>query len=324
MTRWRTSTSTPRAAVVPAPIVTGFPDRQLPAWQVRLVKLARRARQRIRWLLRIRRGVMVNGLWYKETSAIPLSKALLPPPGGPGFKEYRITFPDGTKQLVRATATDVFADLMGSVGLEHYYKVAHLLRPGMRVLEIGAGTGYRAAWLSLMVGPSGAVVAIGQKRELADYAQRRYPRPNIAFEVGSSQTLVGEIDGAFDCVFLSGVLEATDDSSGIVHELWRVLKPGGAMIAHLSIAEAGALGSGGDPRVEPKPAPEIKALEQMLQHASLVAAEAGATGTGREGGRSPIRISVVSEPGSVVGAVAGGGGGGGVLLVIAEKPDPLS
>ena len=34
------------------------------------------------------------------------------------------------------------------------------LRPGMRVLEIGAGTGYNAALLRYLVGAGGAVVSV--------------------------------------------------------------------------------------------------------------------------------------------------------------------
>lgn len=361
MSTWRTTTGVQRGRdgehAANASLFAGLPTRYLPAWRVRLVKNSRRMQQRVRWFFRIRRGVMVNGFWYKETSAIPLGKALLAPPRGPGFKEYRITYPDGVKQLVRVSVTDVFADLMGSVGLDQYYKVADLIRPGSRVLEVGAGTGYRAAWLSSMVGPSGAVVAIGQKRELAEYAQRRYPRPNIAFEVGSPQTLAGETDGAFDTVFVSGVLDLSEESATLAQELWRVLAAGGRMVVHLaSEPSAGAQGASGNatpkgglggegaesPRrpsgekgwgeTEQKPTPlpaAVRAFERILAGSSI---SLPATGTmGRSAGRDAPKgigdrpAGETGRPGAapVMGGTGGKGNGGRPInAVVVSEPGP--
>ena len=44
------------------------------------------------------------------------------------------------------------------------------LRPGHRVLEVGAGTGYNAALMSRIVGPAGAVTAVDIDEELVDLA----------------------------------------------------------------------------------------------------------------------------------------------------------
>jgi protein-L-isoaspartate(D-aspartate) O-methyltransferase len=46
------------------------------------------------------------------------------------------------------------------------------LRPGHRVLEIGAGTGYNAALMARIVGPAGAVVAVDIDPDLVESAAR--------------------------------------------------------------------------------------------------------------------------------------------------------
>jgi protein-L-isoaspartate(D-aspartate) O-methyltransferase len=47
------------------------------------------------------------------------------------------------------------------------------VRPGMRVLEIGAGTGYNAALLQHLVGPRGRVVTIDIDPEVVAWARER-------------------------------------------------------------------------------------------------------------------------------------------------------
>ena len=54
------------------------------------------------------------------------------------------------------------------------------VRPGDRVLEIGAGTGYNAALLSRIVGSTGAVTSVDIDAELIDSAARHLPRPESA------------------------------------------------------------------------------------------------------------------------------------------------
>jgi protein-L-isoaspartate(D-aspartate) O-methyltransferase len=64
------------------------------------------------------------------------------------------------------------------------------LAPGQRVLEIGAGTGYNAALMSRLVGPSGHVVSVDIDQDLVDQA-----RLNLA-NAGYPQVSVVRGDGA--------------------------------------------------------------------------------------------------------------------------------
>ncbi len=64
------------------------------------------------------------------------------------------------------------------------------LAPGQRVLEIGAGTGYNAALISHIVGPSGAVVSVDIEADLVDRA-----REHLA-SAGHPDVTVVAADGA--------------------------------------------------------------------------------------------------------------------------------
>jgi protein-L-isoaspartate(D-aspartate) O-methyltransferase len=71
------------------------------------------------------------------------------------------------------------------------------LRPGLRVLEIGAGTGYCAALIAEVVGPSGAVTTIDVDPDITDEAARNldasgYSRVTVTCADGA----LGDPDGA--------------------------------------------------------------------------------------------------------------------------------
>ena len=65
------------------------------------------------------------------------------------------------------------------------------LRVGMRVLEIGAGTGYNAALLGHLVGPSGRVVSVDIDDDIVEGARRHLE------DVGASNVAVALGDGGF-------------------------------------------------------------------------------------------------------------------------------
>ncbi len=54
------------------------------------------------------------------------------------------------------------------------------VRPGHRVLEIGAGTGYNAALMARMVGPTGSVTAVDIDQELIDSAERHLAAAGVS------------------------------------------------------------------------------------------------------------------------------------------------
>jgi protein-L-isoaspartate(D-aspartate) O-methyltransferase len=62
------------------------------------------------------------------------------------------------------------------------------LRPGLRVLEIGTGTGYQTAILAHLVGPEGEVFTIERFAALTDFARKRLE----ALEIRNVRYLVGD------------------------------------------------------------------------------------------------------------------------------------
>ena len=54
------------------------------------------------------------------------------------------------------------------------------LLPGMKVLEVGGGSGYHAAVMAVLVGPKGHIYSVERKPELVILARRNLEKANIA------------------------------------------------------------------------------------------------------------------------------------------------
>jgi SAM-dependent methyltransferase len=177
-------------------------------------------------LLGLRRTVTVEGTRYREVSPRSLRRAI----AAGGFKEYDVTFRGGESMRIRVTPQRQFMDLAGPGVLERFEPARPLLRPGMRIVILESGTGAAGAWAAGLAGSAGAVVALDRDAESIEYARRRYPVSNVAYEVGDIAALAGETGGAFHAALVMDALRADDDAAAIVRELWRVLAEGGALI----------------------------------------------------------------------------------------------
>lgn len=180
---------------------------------------------RIRHALGLRQSFRVSGVKYRECSSGSLRYSLSRK--GSGFKEFDASFSDGASMRIRCTLQRLYADLMRSPVLDLYKLPASHVRPGMRVLIPQGGTGFAGAWVGSLVAPSGAVVSLETDTESIEYAQHRYPLPNMSFEHGGIEALAGETDGAFDAVIAVETLARIDEERRYLTELWRLTRPGG-------------------------------------------------------------------------------------------------
>jgi protein-L-isoaspartate(D-aspartate) O-methyltransferase len=119
------------------------------------------------------------------------------------------------------------------------------VRPGDRVLEVGTGSGYNAALLSHLAGPSGSVTSIELDLEICERASRTLA------ELGYDRVRVLGGDGAagsdaapYDRVAITA---RCDD---IPSSWWDALRDGGRMVIPLRLPAAGEFAIGFERRGE--------------------------------------------------------------------------
>jgi arsenite methyltransferase len=104
------------------------------------------------------------------------------------------------------------------------------LRPGERVLDVGAGPGVLACQMGDAVGFSGAVRGVDISESFLALARRRgADRPQVVFGEGEATRLPFG-DGVFDVGVSTQVYEYVGDVDAALGELYRVLRPGGRAV----------------------------------------------------------------------------------------------
>jgi ubiquinone/menaquinone biosynthesis C-methylase UbiE len=103
------------------------------------------------------------------------------------------------------------------------------LSPGVRVLEVGCGTGDDARLLAALVGPDGRVVGIDASEAMIGVARARSSDSSLPVEFALGDVLALKFpDGAFDACRCERVLMHVDgDPARGIDEMARVTRPGG-------------------------------------------------------------------------------------------------
>ena len=100
-----------------------------------------------------------------------------------------------------------------------------LLNPqiGEKILDLGCGTGH----LTYKITTRGAkVIGIDNAPSMIEEAHRCYP--DIKFLVGDGVKI--ELKETFDAVFSNAALHWIKEPKKVIHNIWRVLKPGGRFV----------------------------------------------------------------------------------------------
>lgn len=109
------------------------------------------------------------------------------------------------------------------------------LHEGMKVADVGAGSGHYALAAAAIVGVTGRVYAIDVQEDvlkpLRDEAAARGLK-NVETVWGDIERAGGTLlkDKALDAVIFSNVLFQMDDAKAAVAEMKRILKPGGKLL----------------------------------------------------------------------------------------------
>jgi arsenite methyltransferase len=111
---------------------------------------------------------------------------------------------------------------------------------GMKILDLGCGSGRDCYVLSNLVGENGSVVGVDMTLEQIEVAQKHidyhtqkygYKKPNVTFKHGFIEKLheLDLPDNTFDIIISNCVINLSPDKESVLKEAYRVLKKGGEM-----------------------------------------------------------------------------------------------
>jgi demethylmenaquinone methyltransferase/2-methoxy-6-polyprenyl-1,4-benzoquinol methylase len=114
--------------------------------------------------------------------------------------------------------------------------------PGMRLLDVGCGTGDLTLILARRAGPEGRVVGLDLTPEMLEVAREKVRRAGLdeRIELVEANALAMPFaDATFDGVTAGFSLRNMADLDGALREIYRVLKPGGFFLS-LDVSKPGA------------------------------------------------------------------------------------
>ncbi len=106
------------------------------------------------------------------------------------------------------------------------------LSPGMRVVEVGCGSGNTACWVAEQIGQDGSVLALDVSPEQIDQARRQAESRNlrnITFQVADAYT-PHVPEGAFDLAYCRLVLMHLTRPADALAAMRALVRPGGVVV----------------------------------------------------------------------------------------------
>ena len=130
------------------------------------------------------------------------------------------------------------ANTIMSLGMHHYWRRFAVrrtgLNPGGVALDLCCGTGMITAELADRVGPKGSVTGMDLSGEMLAVARQRLMKRGYLERVHLLQGDVAKLpfaEGQFECVTIGYGLRNVHDPKRVLQEIYRVLKPGGVLVA---------------------------------------------------------------------------------------------
>jgi ubiquinone/menaquinone biosynthesis C-methylase UbiE len=113
--------------------------------------------------------------------------------------------------------------------------VAPLVEPGMRVLEVGAGTGFVTVPLAEQVGPGGRIWCIDVQARMLAALERRLRRRKLADRITTrvceaEDLCVSDLAGSVDLAVLVYVLHEVPDPARTLQQTAATLRVGGRLL----------------------------------------------------------------------------------------------
>lgn len=167
-------------------------------------------------------------------------------------KEYYGNILQGSKDLKTdacCTTAEISTPLKSALAkihpevTSHYYGCG-LVSPqkltGMKILDLGSGSGRDCYLLAQFVGEKGFVLGVDMTDEQLDIAQRHvdyhretfgYQKSNVEFRKGYIEKLdaLDLADNTFDIIVSNCVINLSPDKEAVLKEAYRLLKPGGEL-----------------------------------------------------------------------------------------------
>jgi ubiquinone/menaquinone biosynthesis C-methylase UbiE len=104
------------------------------------------------------------------------------------------------------------------------------LKPGQKILDVGTGTGVLIPFLSETVGPTGSITAIDFAEKMIQICKSKYSHiENAVIKLGNVEELNVPPE-TFNAVICFGLFPHLEDKTKALHNMYRMLKPGGKLI----------------------------------------------------------------------------------------------
>ncbi|MGD0943412.1 MAG: class I SAM-dependent methyltransferase [Acidimicrobiales bacterium] len=145
----------------------------------------------------------------------------LPPPS------RRLAEADALAGSARRRRVPWDSDPARMIGHLHRYGVVGALGAGKRVLDIGSGEGFGAAFVAAR---AAEVVAVDRDMAAVFHAQATYERPNLRFGHHVAPDLSPFESSSFDVVSCLGIWTELVDTGSLIAEVHRLLVPGGVAV----------------------------------------------------------------------------------------------